>query len=155
MIFVILHKIYIFSVTSKLQNMETRYVIPLEDNRGHQSRLSEHFGRSQYYAIVSHVNSTGTLSIKIEQAPTAAHGGACGAADIVRRFGSDSIVVRGIGMRAVQLLRSLEIIVYKTESETLDQVMKDIQEKKLSPIIEGEACSGGMRRSRSRCARDE
>ncbi len=121
------------------------YLIPLENNLGSGSRLSTHFGRARYYAMLAYEDRTSTLKVEVKQSPNLIHGGTCGAADIVKRLGADAVIVKGIGLRAVQLLQSLGIKVYKTESETLDQVIKEVREGRLTPITESEACAGGRR----------
>ncbi len=119
-----------------------RYLIPLENDLGSHSRISSHFGRSPYYAVVFHDPLSGEIRAEIKSASLEAHGGACSAGDIVRRFGIDAVIVKGIGVRAIRILQGLGVKIYKTGSETLDQVMKEIERGDLIPFSSEEACEG-------------
>ena len=119
-----------------------RYLIPLENDLGSHSRISSHFGRSPYYAMVFHDPSSGEMRAEIKSALSGAHGGACSAGDIVRKFGVDAVIVKGIGVRAIRILQELGVKIYKTGSETLDQVMKEIEGGDLIPFSGDEACKG-------------
>ena len=124
-----------------------RYLVPLESDLGSHSRISSHFGRSPYYALVSRDPLSGGLRVEIKSALGGAGGGACSAGDLVRRLEVDAVIVKGIGVRAIQVLRELGVKIYKTGSETLDQVMKEIEEGRLTPFTSDEACRGMHPRS--------
>ncbi len=119
-----------------------RYLIPLENDLGSHSRISSHFGRSPYYAVVFHDPSSGKIRAEIKSASGEARGGACSAGDMVRKFGVDAVIVKGIGVRAIRVLQELGVKIYKTGSETLDQVMREIEGGDLIPFSSDEACKG-------------
>jgi len=119
-----------------------RYLIPLENDLGSHSRISSHFGRSPYYAVVFHDPSSGEIRAEIKSASSEARGGACSAGDMVRKFGVDAVIVKGIGVRAIRVLQELGVKIYKTGSETLDQVMREIEGGGLIPFSSDEACKG-------------
>ncbi len=119
-----------------------RYLIPLENDLGSHSRISSHFGRSPYYAVVFNDPSSGKIRAEIKSASGEARGGACSAGDMVRKFGVDAVIVKGIGVRAIRVLQGLGVKIYKTGSETLDQVMREIEGGDLIPFSSDEACKG-------------
>ena len=108
-----------------------RYLIPLQENSGIRSRISFHFGRSPYYAIIAHDESADKVELEIRSVSSIAHGGVCGAGDLVERTGADAVIVKRIGPRAVQILRGRGVRIYMTSSETLNQVMEEIRAGKL------------------------
>ena len=52
------------------------------------------------------------------------------------------MIVKGIGVRAIRVLQELGVKIYKTGSETLDQVMREIEGGGLIPFSSDEACKG-------------
>ena len=119
-----------------------RCLVPLENDQGLQSKVSAHFGRAQFYAIVSYEKPGAEAKVEIRSAPSLMHGGGCGAADIIRSFGVDAVIVKGIGIRAIQVLREIGVKVYKTGSETLDQVIEELRNERIMVIDDREACEG-------------
>ena len=119
-----------------------RYLVPLENDEGLRSRISAHFGRAPFYAIVSCEKLGAEAKVEIRSAPGLMHGGGCGATDIIRSFGVDAVIVKGIGIRAIQILREIGVKIYKTSSETLDQVIEELRDEKIMAIDDREACKG-------------
>jgi len=108
-----------------------RYLIPLQENSGIRSRISFHFGRSPYYAIIAHDESADKVELEIRSVSSIAHGEVCGARGLVEKYGVDAVIVKGIGPRAIQILRGRGVRIYMTSSETLNQVMEEIRAGKL------------------------
>jgi len=77
------------------------YLIPLQENSGITSRISFHFGRSPYYAIITHDESADKIELEIRSFSSIAHGEVCGAGDLVEKSGVDAVIVKGIGPRAI------------------------------------------------------
>lgn len=52
------------------------------------------------------------------------HEGECGATDVIKDLEVDAVIVKGIGIRAIQILGGLGLKVYRTNSETLAQAVR-------------------------------
>ena len=117
-----------------------RYLIPLQENLGTTSRISFHFGRSPYYAIITHDESADRIELEIRSISSIAHGEVCGAGDLVEKAGADAVIVKGMGPRAFQMLRGRGVKIYTTSSEFLNQVMEEIKAGKLRPAGAGVFC---------------
>ena len=117
-----------------------RYLIPLQENLGTTSRISFHFGRSPYYAIITHDESTDKIEVEIRSISSIAHGEICGAGDLVEKAGADAVIVKGIGPKAIQMLRARGVKICTTNSDSLNQIMEEIKAGKLRPAGAGVVC---------------
>ena len=108
-----------------------KYLIPLQENSGITSKISFHFGRSPYYAIVTYDQSADKIEMEIRSISSIAHGELCGAGDLVEKAGVDAVIVKGIGPKAIQILRERGVKIYMTSSESLNQVIEEIKTGKL------------------------
>jgi len=117
-----------------------KYLIPLQENSGITSKISFHFGRSPYYAIVTHDQSADKIEMEIKSISSISHGEICGAGEMVERAGADAVIVKGIGPKAIQMLQRRGTRVYMTSSETLNQVIEEIRAGKLKPASDNVLC---------------
>ncbi|HEC96298.1 MAG TPA: hypothetical protein ENI59_01300 [Euryarchaeota archaeon] len=104
---------------------------PTED-----AKISEHFGRSPYFAIVEIEN--GNYNIKF--IPNMREQGVR-ASEIVLREGVSLVVVTNIGMRALEMLKSAGVRVCKATKDSLREVINDVSKGIIQDFIE-EGCSG-------------
>lgn len=111
-----------------------RYLLPLESDQGLQSRISAHFGKARFYALVSCEKLGAETKVEIRSAPNMMHGGGCGAMDLIKSLRVNAVIVKSIGVRAIQVLREIGVKIYKTGSETLDQVVEELRDEKIMAI---------------------
>ena len=117
--------------------MSTKTMIPLETREGLSSRISEHFGRAPYFALIELKGDE--INIEIIESPKAL--GYTPAQYAVAR-GVECIVVKGgIGAKALQLLRGHGIKIIETSGETLKEVIEELKSGKLHEYT-GEGCPG-------------
>jgi len=119
-----------------------RYLVPLEDELGSMSRVSPHFGRSPYFAIIALNSSKGAVEAEIESILDRGEAGGSGIVEFIGKLGVDAVIVKGIGVRALKTLQGMGVSVYRTSSDTLHEVMKEIAEGRLALFDSGEACEG-------------
>jgi len=105
-----------------------RYLVPLEENAGLASRLSSHFRRAPYFAVVEIRGGEASYEIKPNPAAGADPGaGPCGVLDILASFGADAIVARRVGIRAARRLREAGVEVYEAPPGTLGDVIAGLK----------------------------
>jgi len=107
-----------------------RILIPLEENKGKDSKLSWHFGRARYFAIydtekdeLKIVESKLDEYRKVMERPV----------EVLLKLKPDVVFAKGIGPRALDFLTSKGIEVMTCEANTLRDVIERERElKKLS-----------------------
>jgi len=117
--------------------MSTRVMVPLLIREGPSSRISDHFGRAPYFALIELRNDDVKIEI-IENPKTLGYT----PAQYAIVSGVEYVVVKGgIGVKAIQLLRGHGIKIIETSGETLDEVIEELKSGKLREYI-GEGCPG-------------
>ena len=97
--------------------MKKRILVPIEEPRGMESRIFEHFGRTPYFALLE-LGEGGEI-LRIEFPPN--EGGHSGGFthDWVLKLSPEIVLVRGMGPRGLGRLKSAGISVFQTDDETL------------------------------------
>lgn len=95
--------------------------IPLIDSNGKDSRVSEHFGHTPYFAICN--RETGEVKI----IPMGEHGEGCTPVEKISVYKPDIVYVMDIGMRAMELLRQMGIGIKTGDFRTVRKVMDNIE----------------------------
>jgi predicted Fe-Mo cluster-binding NifX family protein len=99
--------------------MKKRILAPVEEPRGMESRIFEHFGRTPYFALLE-LGEGGEI-LRIEFSPNeGGHSGGGGFAhDWILKLSPEIVLVRGMGPRGLERLKSAGISVLETDGETL------------------------------------
>lgn len=104
-----------------------KYLIPLEESNSINSKISWHFGRAPYFAIVNINNE-----VKFEIKPTIGHTGTgSDALNFVKAYNANAVIAKAIGQRALQSLLNVGIKVYETKADTLNEVVEEIKANKV------------------------
>ena len=120
-----------------------RYLVPLQENAGPSSRVSYHFGKAPFFAIIDSQDGSLRFEIRPNPAYSWEHGrGACGVMDLVGVFRADALVVKHVGVRAAQRLMDVGIPVYETSSDVLSGVLDEIRNGSLRPFDLAERARG-------------
>ena len=115
----------------------TKVMVPLESREGLRSRISEHFGRAPYFAVID--LSGGDIKVDFIENPRS-QGYTPGEYAVVS--GAEYVVIKGgIGVKALQLLRERGVKVVETSGETLEDVIEELKSGKLREYV-GEGCPG-------------
>jgi len=119
-----------------------KIVVPLKDNNGLESVLSDHFGRSPYYAVVEIFNDR-VESIKIVENPREQ---GLKPSEYCVKIDAKYVVIKtgsGIGVKALQLLRENRIEVLCVNALTLGEAIQKFLKKEYE-YYRGEGCRGGF-----------
>jgi predicted Fe-Mo cluster-binding NifX family protein len=111
--------------------------IPIVEDHGLSSRVSEHFGSAPRFMIVD--SETGSLrSIKNENAH---HGhGMCQPLAALAGESLDVLVVGGIGRGAISRLRAASIVVYLSEHPTVEATLLALRQGTLKEATPETGC---------------
>ncbi len=113
-----------------------KFLIPLESNQGLNSKISQHFGKALYYAIVT--LKDGDYSVEIVENPKFR---GLRPGEYFSQLDIDCVVVKSIGFKAVEVFRSRGIKIYSTDCEYLSCVIEKILRGELSEYVES-PCMG-------------
>jgi predicted Fe-Mo cluster-binding NifX family protein len=123
--------------------------IPVEDDRGMDSRVADHFGSAPFYAFAD--TATGRLELVRNRGREHRHG-SCDPAVNLESRPVDAVVCPGMGKRAFASLGKAGISVFVTPATTVHDVLSEVREGgKLRRLTKEEACGGhghGRRGSR-------
>ncbi len=106
-----------------------KIAIPVEENRGWDSPICEHFGHAPYFAFVD----TDTDTVEVVANPLMEHG----PGDMPQWIASQNchiLVVRGIGSRAIQYFNQFGIQVYRGASGTVRDIVNAIKSGNIADI---------------------
>ncbi|MCD6551029.1 NifB/NifX family molybdenum-iron cluster-binding protein [Thermotoga sp.] len=96
--------------------------IPVSENKGKDSPISEHFGRAPYFAFVK-VENNELMSVFVEENPLAQDHTTGAVPNFVKEKGAELVIVRGIGRKAISVFESLGIKVIRGASGTVEEVI--------------------------------
>lgn len=117
--------------------MSVRIIIPVIDESGMDSRLSEHFGRTPYFAVVE-VAENGQVVSQRTVANTGEHFGGSGRrADFVLQLKPDAIITYGMGPRGLSIYQSVRVAVLRANANTVREVIAAYYNNELQELTEG------------------
>ena len=106
-----------------------KIAIPLIENIDENSRISEHFGHAPYFAFVD-LNENKEYSYEIEKNPLENHSTG-EIPQYMHEKGVELMVVRGIGMKAINVFENLNIQVIRGVDGTLKEIIEAISSNNL------------------------
>ena len=114
-----------------------RIVIPVIENSGLESRLSEHFGRAPYFMVVE-IDSKGEI-VNIEAIPnTSEHFGGFGRPpDKILQLRPTALITYGMGPRALSIFQQARVAVLRANASTVREVIKAFKRNELEELTEG------------------
>ncbi len=114
-----------------------RIVIPTMDDRGLESRLSEHFGRAPYFTVIE-IDEGGGVT-KVSSIPnTSEHfGGAGRPPDAILRLKPDALITHGVGPMALERFQRERVAVLRADSSYVREVVGAYREDRLQELTEG------------------
>lgn len=117
--------------------MRERIVLPVMNDAGESSRLSGHFGRAPWFAIVE-LKADGKIG-KLEFRPNRSEhfGGQGRPPDILLGFEPDVVITFGMGPRAMRQFQSAGIAVMQANSDVLGEVLRSFARNELTELTEG------------------
>jgi len=114
-----------------------RVIVPVEDQKGLNARLAEHFGRAPYYAVVD-FDENGKVA-NVETVPNVGeHAGGMGYShDNILEYQPKAIIVYGMGPRGLMSFQNAGVAVLKANANTVGEVVAAYREDKLQELTEG------------------
>lgn len=117
--------------------MNVRIVVPVSDEKGIDSSLSQHFGRAPFYVIVD-LDANGQVVYQKTVPNTSEHFGGVGLPpDIIHQMKPNALVTYGLGSRALSMFRDRGIAVLRTEANTVREVIKAYNKNELQELTHG------------------
>ncbi len=117
-----------------------KIIVPLHEQAGMHSIVSEHFGSAPFFAVAD------TEANSVEFIPNASmhhDHGQCTPADFFSQLGINVVLCKGIGAGAIAKLQRMGIEVYMAEqSPTLEEALLRFNNKTLTKATTLHACQG-------------
>ncbi|PVX25503.1 MAG: dinitrogenase iron-molybdenum cofactor biosynthesis protein [Candidatus Bathyarchaeum sp.] len=117
--------------------VNVRIVVPVSDEKGIDSQLSQHFGRAPFYAIIDldddgNVIGQGTIS------NTSEHFGGVGLPpDRILQLQPKALVTYGLGSKALKMFQDAGVAVLRTEASTVREVVTAYKNNELQELTQG------------------
>jgi len=115
----------------------TRIVIPLIEDRGIDSQLSEHFGRAPFFAVFELSEDGEILAHKVVPNDSEHFGGVGSPPDRILKLRPDVVITRGMGPRALGRFQSARVAVLRTNSIFVRDVLSAYIRDELEELTEG------------------
>ena len=125
------------SKKKEVGRMYVRMVIPVLDESGLNARLSEHFGRAPYFAVIE-LDSNGSV-LKQRAVPNVSEhfGGSGRPPDRILQLEPDAIVTYGMGPRALTIFQNAKVAVLRATTNTVKEVIVAYNKGQLEELTEG------------------
>jgi predicted Fe-Mo cluster-binding NifX family protein len=112
-----------------------KLMIPIEEFNGENSIISDHFGRSPYFAVIE--ISDGNFEIIDKVKNVSEHFGGRGrAAPLILNQKPDILIVKGMGPRALQIFNDNGIEVFSTKASKVKDIIENYLDNKLTNLTE-------------------
>jgi predicted Fe-Mo cluster-binding NifX family protein len=117
--------------------MVERVVVPVLDETGEAAKLSPHFGRAPFFAVVE-IQSDGRIEKLSFQPNRSEHfGGGGRPPDIILQFNPNVVITFGMGPRAMRRFQAVGVAVMQATSGTLGEVLHAFAQNELNELTEG------------------
>jgi predicted Fe-Mo cluster-binding NifX family protein len=117
-----------------------KIIIPLEEHNGPESKVSEHFGRAPFFAVVE--TATGSINI-IDNGDLNHENGQDSPVESFASMGIGAVLCNGIGAGAASRLKALGIRIYMVElAPTLVDALERYESGSLMKFETRQACPG-------------
>jgi len=125
------------SKKKEVGRMYVRMVIPVLDESGLNARLSEHFGRAPYFAVIE-LDSNGSV-LKQRAVPNVSEhfGGSGRPPDRILQLEPDAIVTYGMGPRALTIFQNAKVAVLRATTNAVKGVIVAFNKGQLEELTEG------------------
>lgn len=114
-----------------------RIVIPVVDESGLEARISEHFGRTPFFAVID-LDETGQI-LGQETVPNAGEhfGGGGKRAGFILSLKPNAIIAFGMGPRGISIYQTERVAVLRATAATVKDVIAAYNRKELEELTEG------------------
>ena len=117
--------------------MNIRLVVPSSEEKGLDSRLSQHFGRAPFYVVVD-LDEKGNIISDSSIPNTSEHFGGVGVPpDRSIQLKPNALVTYGLGSKALAMFQTAGVAVLRTEANTVREVVSAYNNNELQELTEG------------------
>jgi predicted Fe-Mo cluster-binding NifX family protein len=114
-----------------------RIVIPVVDESGLNAQISEHFGRTPFFAVID-LDENGQITEQKTVPNAGEHfGGGGRRADFILNLKPNVIIAYGMGPRGLSIYQSERVAVLKANSHKVKDVIMAYNKDKLEELTEG------------------
>jgi predicted Fe-Mo cluster-binding NifX family protein len=117
--------------------MSVRIVIPVEDTNGLNARLSQHFGRAPYFAVVELDENRKVLNLQMVPNKSEHFGGMGQPPQIIMSLRPNAVITYGMGFRALNMFQSANVAVLQTSKDFVKDVIEAYNKDELVELTEG------------------
>ena len=117
--------------------MNVRIVVPVSEEKGVDSQLSQHFGRAPYYVTVD-LDEKGNIVGESTIPNTSEHFGGVGLPpDRIIQLKPKALVTYGLGSKALKMFQDAGVAVLRTEANTVREVVNAYNNNELQELTHG------------------
>jgi len=117
--------------------MTARIVVPVLDESGLNARLSEHFGRAPYFAVID-LDENGRISSQRTVPNESEHFGGTGRPpDRILQLRPNALITYGMGPRALGIFQNTRVAVLRANANTVKEVVAAYNKDELEELTEG------------------
>jgi predicted Fe-Mo cluster-binding NifX family protein len=117
--------------------VNVRLVVPSSEEKGLDSRLSQHFGRAPFYVVVD-LDEKGNIISDSSIPNTSEHFGGVGVPpDRIIQLKPNALVTYGLGSKALAMFQTAGVAVLRTEANTVREVVSAYNNNELQELTEG------------------
>ncbi|MEM2920909.1 MAG: NifB/NifX family molybdenum-iron cluster-binding protein [Candidatus Bathyarchaeia archaeon] len=113
-----------------------KVVVPVDEDRGMDSRLSEHFGRAPFFAVFDLDESGQVLRQEMVRNEGEHFGGAGRPAERLLQLRPDVVITYGMGPRALGIFQQAKVAVMRANSNILKEVISSYLKDELEEFTE-------------------
>ncbi|MCK4433929.1 NifB/NifX family molybdenum-iron cluster-binding protein [Candidatus Bathyarchaeota archaeon] len=117
--------------------MSVRLVVPVEDTNDLNARLSQHFGRAPYFAVVELDENGKTLSLQMVPNKSEHLGGMGKPPEIIIGLNPNAVITYGMGFRALNMFQNANVAVLQTNKDFVKDVIDAYNKDELVELTEG------------------
>jgi len=117
--------------------MSVRIAIPVEDANGLNARLSQHFGRAPYFAVVELDENGKVLNLQMVPNKSEHFGGMGRPPDIILKLNPNAVITYGMGPRALGMFQNANVAVLRTNKDFVKDVIEAYNNDELVELTEG------------------
>lgn len=117
--------------------MSIKLAIPVQDSNGLNSRLTQHFGRAPFFAVVE-LDEEGKVS-DVEMVPNKSEhfGGRGKPPQLLMGLKPNAVITYGMGFRALNMFQQANIAVLQTNQNFVKEVIDAYNKDQLVELTEG------------------
>lgn len=117
--------------------MSVRLAIPVEDANDLNARLSQHFGRAPYFAVVELDENGKVLNLQMVPNKSEHFGGMGKPPEILMSLRPNAVITYGMGPRALNMFQSANIAVLQANKNIVKDLVEAYKRDELVELTEG------------------